>query len=131
MKAAFVTLMITAFSIIITVPDIAHGMNKAGPHGGYIRMPGEYHIELVPDGKELRVYFLDMKFTPIPLNDATLELTLTAKKPLKAQCLREMHFFRCDIGEQSFKKFKEVVIESSLDGKTEATSNYKIPLKFM
>ena len=91
MKAAFVTLSLTLFT---SVAGFAHGMNKPGPHGGYVRMPGDYHIELVPVDKELKVYFLDMKFNPITLNDATLELTLTGKKPLKAQCLREMHFFR-------------------------------------
>lgn len=128
MKAGFVTILLTLMASNIA---LAHGMNKAGPHGGYIRMPGDYHIELVPVDKEFKVYFLDMKFTPIVLNEATLKLTLNGKKPLKAQCLRETHFFRCDINEQSFKKFKEIVIESSKNGKTEATSTYKIPLKFM
>jgi hypothetical protein len=128
MKAAFVTLL---FAFCLSEQTLAHGMNKPGPHGGYIRMPGNYHIELVPAGKELKVYFLDMNFAPIPLNEATVSLTLTGKKPLKAQCLKEMHFFRCDTKELSFKMFKEVVVESSKAGEVEATSTYKIPLKFM
>jgi hypothetical protein len=132
MKAAFVTILMTlAVTYITSMPLYAHGMNKAGPHGGYIRMPGTYHVELVPAAKEIKVYFLDMNFAPIPLNQAHVTLTLNGKKPLKAQCLREMHFFRCDTNEQSFKNFKELILESSKDGEPMATSSYKIPLKFM
>jgi hypothetical protein len=128
MKASFVTIF-AAFAL--SASSYAHGMNKAGPHGGYVRMPGTYHVELVPAGKELKVYFLDMNFAPIPINQASVTLTLNGKKPLKAQCLKEMHFFRCDTNEQSIKNYKEVLLETSKDGETPATSNYKIPLKFM
>ena len=128
MKAAFVTIfMFSSFSLQAN----AHGMNKAGPHGGFIRMPGMYHIELVPSGLELKVYFLDMNFKPMPINDASLELILVGKKPQKAQCLKEIHFFRCDTNEQSYKKYKEVSVESSINGSEDVKSVYKVPLKFM
>lgn len=128
MKAAFVTLFTL---LLVSQASFAHGMNKAGPHGGFVRMPGNYHIELVPSGLELKVYFLDMNFKPLPINDATVEVILNGKKPITAQCLKEMQFFRCDTHEQSYKKFKEISIESSLNGSAEAKSVYKVPLKFM
>lgn len=128
MKAAFVTLVTL---LIISSTVSAHGMNKPGPHGGFVRMPGTYHIELVPSGLELKVYFLDMNFKPLPISDAIVELTLNGKKPFKAQCLKEMQFFRCDTNEQSYKKFKEISIESSIKGSDETKSVYKVPLKLM
>lgn len=128
MKAGFVTILL---STLVSQTAFAHGTNKAGPHGGYIRMPGNYHIELVPAPKELKVYFLDMMFAPISIDQASLTMTLKGKKQLKAECLKELHFFRCDTKDQSFKNYKEIVIESNREGKATAVSNYKIPLSFM
>lgn len=128
MKAAFVTILL---STIVSQAAFAHGMNKAGPHGGYVRMPGNYHIELVPADRELKVYFLDMMFAPISIDQSSLSLTLRGKKQLKAECLKELHFFRCDTKDQSFKNYREIVIESNKEGKAAATSTYKIPLSFM
>ena len=127
MKASFVTLLLT---LVLSQTAFAHGMNKAGPHGGYVRMPGAYHVELVPVDKELKVYFLDMAFAPISIDQASVTLTLRGKTTLKAECLKELHFFRCDTKDQSFKSFREIIVESTKDGKASASSNYKVPLSF-
>jgi hypothetical protein len=128
MKASFATILLT---LTFSHFAFAHGANKAGPHGGYIRMPGNYHIELVPaENKEIKVYFLDMTFAPVSLEEAQVTMTLKGKKTLKAECLKEQHFFRCDTKDQSFKNYREVIVESSRDGKGLTSSVYKIPLSF-
>lgn len=41
----------------------AHGEDKAGPHGGYIQMPGAFHTELVPRGGDVvDIYLIDLHF---------------------------------------------------------------------
>ena len=49
-------------SIWTATNAFAHGEDKAGPHGGFIRMPGAYHTEVVPVSKnQAKVYLLDMQ----------------------------------------------------------------------
>lgn len=41
----------------------AHGENKPGPHGGVIRMPSSFHVEVVSgDSDRLTIYLLDDEF---------------------------------------------------------------------
>jgi hypothetical protein len=54
----------------------AHGEDKAGPNGGFIRMPGAFHTELVPSGKDkLKVYLLDIQWKNPSLKNSSNLLT--------------------------------------------------------
>lgn len=130
MKASFVTLILTT---LLSQTVFAHGMNKAGPNGGYVRMPGNYHVELVSKEKEkaVIVYFLDMMFKPIAIGQASVKLSLKGDKSFKTDCVKEAASFKCDLKNESLKNYKEVTLESTRDGKAIATSTYKLPLSFM
>ena len=56
----------------------AHGMNKPGPNGGEIRMPGPFHTEAKAEGaNKLKVYLLDMNFkNPVTAN-SSVEVTFS------------------------------------------------------
>lgn len=127
MKASFVTLLLTAF---LSQGVFAHGMNKAGPNGGYVRMPGNYHVELVPQEKAIIVYFLDMMFKPVSIDRASVKLTLKGAKSFKTDCTKEAMSFKCELRNELLKNYKEAILESTRDGKAVATSLYKLPLNF-
>jgi len=128
MKASFVTLLLAT---LISQAAFAHGMNKAGPNGGYVRMPGNYHVELVSKEKAVLVYFLDMSFKPISIDQASVTLSLNGVKSFKTTCENVASNFVCNLGNESIKNYKEAVLETSRDGKAIAKSIYKLPLSFM
>lgn len=128
MKASFVTLILTT---LLSQSAFAHGMNKAGPNGGYVRMPGNYHVELVSKENTIIVYFLDMMFKPIAIDQASVKLSLKGDKSFKTDCVKEAASFKCDLKTESLKNYKEATLESTRDGKAIATSTYKLPLSFM
>ncbi len=127
MKASFVTILLT---LLVSGTVFAHGMNKPGPHNGYIRMPGAYHVELVTDKNILKVYVLDMSFKPLPMTGATAKITLKGFKEVSLDCIKGAEFFSCDTKDTNMKKYTEILIESSKAGERAATSTYKLPLSF-
>lgn len=55
-------LAIALLALITGCASAPHGEGTLGPHGGYIKMPGEFHVEVVPHvGSELMVYLLDLQ----------------------------------------------------------------------
>ena len=128
MKASIVTILLAT---LLSQTALGHGMNKAGPNGGYVRMPGNYHVELVSKEKAVIVYFLDMMFKPITIDQASVKLSLKGDKSFKTDCVKETASFKCDLKNESLKNYQEVTLESTRDGKTIATSTYKLPLSFM
>ena len=127
MKASFVTILLAT---VLSQTAFAHGMNKPGPNGGYVRMPGNYHVELVAKEKSIIVYFQDVMFKPIPIEGASIKLSLTGDKSFKAECVKEATSFKCDLKNESLKNYKEISLESTKDGKRMGTSIYKLPLSF-
>lgn len=125
MKLAFVTLLMT-----LSASVFAHGMNKPGPNGGYIRMPGAYHVELVSTDAETKVYLLDMGFKKLAMTNALVSMSLKGAKDFPVKCTKEAEFFRCDIKGSELKMYKELTITSSKDGERGAASVYKLPLSF-
>jgi hypothetical protein len=128
MKASFLTILMAAF---FSQGAFAHGMNKAGPNGGYVRMPGNYHIELVSQDKAIIVYFLDMMFKPISIENGSVKLSLKGEKSFKTDCIKEATSFKCELKNESLNNYKEAILESTRDGKVITTSIYKLPLSLM
>jgi len=128
MKASFVTLILAT---MLSQTAFAHGMNKAGPNGGYIRMPGNYHVELVSKEKAIVVYFLDMMFRPIAIDQASVTLSLNGAKSFKTVCAKEAKSFVCDLKGESLQNYKEAALETTRDGKVVAKSSYQLPLSVM
>lgn len=125
MKLAFVTILMT-----LSAQLFAHGMNKPGPNGGYIRMPGAYHVELVSTDTETKVYILDIGFKKLPVTNALVSMSLKGAKDFPVKCRKEAEFFRCDIKGSELKMYKELTITSSKAGEKQASSVYSLPLSF-
>lgn len=128
MKASFVTMIMT---YLLSTGLFAHGMNKPGPHNGYVRMPGSYHVELVPESAGYRVYFLDMQFKDISIKDATATMVIKSDQAGTLNCKKEAEYFLCPVEKKILKNAKEIVLETSINGKTKSGSRYSLPLSFM
>lgn len=71
----------------------AHGEDKAGPNGGFIRMPGAFHTEIVQIEKDkAKVYLLDMNWQSPSVKDAKVEVKLGTKATLQCQAKEESYF---------------------------------------
>ncbi len=123
MKLAFVTLL-------FSFAAFGHGMNKPGPNGGYIRMPGTYHVELVSTDAETKVYILDMNFNKLPVASAQVSMSLKGAKDFPIKCSKDTDSFKCDIKGGELKMYKELTINSSKAGEPSVGSIYKLPLSF-
>ena len=50
-------------SSLVGLTAFAHGEDKPGPHGGHIRMPANFHTEVIQDlDGSFHIYLLDMQF---------------------------------------------------------------------
>lgn len=128
-------------SIFIIIPTIillavsvtlAHGEDKPGPHGGHIRMPGNFHTELVADQNGVyRVYLLDMQFkNPIVINSDVETYIQKGKKKINLKCsVAGAEFFLCKTARPL--KSGELVINAKRDGVSASLgAQYKLPLKY-
>jgi hypothetical protein len=64
------------FSIATTSMTEAHGMDKPGPHGGFIKMPGSFHTELILEEQKAKVWLLDANFENPTIKESSLGLVV-------------------------------------------------------
>ncbi len=110
---------------------LAHGEDKHGPNGGYIRMPGAFHTEVVPDKiGTLRVYLLDIQFENPSVKDSELKAFITKnKKKKELKCVVVDNYFLCT-GAKSIKS-GELVLMPKREGVQGIEAKYKLPLKLI
>lgn len=98
----------------------AHGENMPGPHGGEIRMPGNFHTEVVfVNSQELKVYLLDMQFkSPTTLNSKV-------SVGLNEECKKEVEYFRCSIDESNTEN-GEISVKAVRDNQKGKVVKYKV-----
>ena len=67
----------------------AHGEDKPGPNGGEVRMPGAFHTEVKLQGREVRVYLLDIEFKNPMIENSSVDVMAingSAKEGVKLTC---------------------------------------------
>ncbi len=94
MLKIIVSMVISAF-IVLTA--LAHGEDKPGPNGGHIRMPGNFHTEVVPDKDgSFHIYLLDMQFKEPVVNKSSIKaFVLNGKKKSSLKCKVMANHFHC------------------------------------
>ena len=126
----YLFLLFLSFSSTIT---LAHGEDKPGPNKGFIRMPGAYHVELVPINKrELRVYLLDISWKNPSTKDASVEITHVLKsKKTKLICKSEkLEFFDCITPSKiDLTKKAKLIVNSKRESQVGNEVSYDLPLK--
>jgi len=126
MKTSISLLFLTLTALSVHV--FAHGENKPGPHGGYIRMPGAFHTEVVKEKNGYRIYLLDMNWkNPSVLDSSVSANILAGKKKTELTCTKELNSYFC---KSSLAEKGELNITAKREGQTGIVAQYKLPLKF-
>lgn len=120
--------LLTSILLAISVNSFAHGEDKLGPNGGYLKMPGGFHTEVVPEKNgKFKVYLLDINFkTPMIKNSKVVaSINNGSKKDLN--CTTKRDHFVCDTTKTELTKgtLSIVAERNSVKG---AEAIYELPL---
>jgi hypothetical protein len=118
--------------LLKSFPLYAHGEDKPGPHGGYIRMPGTFHTEVVPNGKKsIKIYLVDLNFK----NPATLSSKIKGwikqnDKSSDIVCEAKRDFFKCELPVGFSLENGLLEVTANRMGASGVPVQYKLPLSF-
>lgn len=124
--------------LFLTTTGWTHGEDKFGPHGGYIRMPSNYHTEVkVENNRTLKVYLLDLHWKNPTIQNSTVEAThksaANQKSPSAAvttQCEPKENFFLCQFPSRiNLTRSGEIKLATQRDGQKGVEVLYPLPLK--
>lgn len=127
MKNLFTLLAITLLTAQLAK---AHGEDKPGPHGGYIKMPANFHTELVPaaDGSFM-IYLIDIQFqNPVIENSKVKVFFNSGKKKITLNCTPMKDHFHC-FSKQPIKKGILSVRATRSGNSATMDAKYDLPLK--
>lgn len=110
----------------------AHGEDKPGPNGGSIRMPGNFHTEVVSLGKnKIKVFLLDVSFANPTVIESSVNVTFQTRKTFKSQCEKNENAFVCTFDSAVDLNSKgKLLINATRDKQTGNVAEYATPLKF-
>lgn len=106
-----------------------HGEDKLGPHKGFVRMPGAYHTEIVPDGKnKLKVFLLDIHWKNPSVVKSKLEIKYNDK--VDAKCKIQDNFYVCVFPKSvDLTKAGELIVTAEREEQKGQEVLYQLPLK--
>ncbi len=127
MKTTFALTFLALTALSLNV--FAHGEDKPGPHGGYIRMPGAFHTEVVKEKDGYRIYLLDINWKNPSVLDSEVKASIqNGKNKTELICLKESDSYLC---KSSLPQKGILNINSKREGQAGGIpSSYKLPLKF-
>ncbi len=127
------TLIFTLLMTLILGEGVvyAHGEDKLGPNGGFIRMPGAFHTEILPLGaNKLKVYLLDINWKNPSVSNSSLSVTLNSKKIPKDKCQIKEKYYLCEFPKGvDLTKKGELSIEAQRENQKGNQVSYELPLK--
>lgn len=120
--------LLTFILLAVSVKSFGHGEDKFGPNGGYLKMPGGFHTEVVPekDGK-LKVYLLDINFKSPVVKNSKVAATINNGTKKEVECKPKRDHFRCETTKTDLSKGTLTIVaeRSTVKG---AEANYELPL---
>lgn len=131
MKILMLTLLLSTFFNNFAQ---AHGEDKPGPHGGFIRMPGAFHTEMVFDSKDdsFHVFLLDVNFeNPVARNSsvrASWQGAAGQKSTFNCEVMGGNHF-HCKPQQKYVKDQGLISLQVKRNG-VAGEARYQLPLKF-
>ena len=108
----------------------AHGEDEPGPHNGIIRMPGSYHVEVIPGKDALDVMLLDINFkNPTVLNSHIKVRIKTAHNAYVIRCESMDNYFSCPVNANMLSRNGTLEIRSKRQLAEGMTVEYPLPLE--
>ena len=129
-KILFASLLALGTLQFFSLGAYAHGEDKPGPHGGFIRMPGPFHVEVkAPNLKTVHVYLLDMSWANPTTQNSTVAAEAEPGGTAKCQ-IQKKNFFKCEFPAQTnLKKPGLLRIKAVRDGQQGNSAEYQLPLQ--
>lgn len=127
MTSAFFRFTFT-LSLLISSNVWAHGEDRPGPHGGFIRMPGAFHTEVVKVKNGFRIYLLDHNWkNPTVQNSSVTSFIKPSTDTAHIECKKEKLTFFCPTS--IIPEKGELHILAQRDGQSGAPAIYPLPLR--
>lgn len=127
------TLIFTLLMTLILGEGViyAHGEDKPGPNGGFIRMPGAFHTEVIPLGpNQLKIFLLDITWQNPSTAKSSLTVTLKSKKSAKAKCEIKDNYYVCDFPKGvDITQKGELLVDAKRENQKGNQVSYGLPLK--
>ncbi len=119
------------FVFFLAFNAYSHGEDKSGPHQGFVRMPGAFHIEVVPISKnKIKIYLLDIDWKNPSVKRSSMEVTLKTGKDYRATCKVIKKYFECAFLESiNLKDTGQLIVLATREGRKGSEALYSLPLK--
>ena len=112
--------------------SFAHGEDKPGPHGGFVRMPGALHTEVLAiSDTEFQIYLLDVEWKNPTIEGSSVTAKLKrGVKEIQLECSPIENRFSCRTPKgEKHKKKDELQVTANRKGISGNVASYKLPLK--
>jgi hypothetical protein len=108
----------------------AHGEDQPGPNGGYIRMPGAYHTEVVmTEPHRLKVYLLDIHWKNPVVKDSSVKITVAGRTAAATDCKASDDHFVCELPKKvNLNEKGTLSLNSTRSKQTGVAATYNLPL---
>lgn len=121
------------FALLALLPALgwAHGEEKPGPHGGHVKMPGAFHVELnVDKDQSLHIFLLDMEFKNPTVKDSQISVSAKeGKKSTAFNCtVMGTNHFHC-VPAQKYSTKSELIVKATREKAVGNEVVYNLPLK--
>jgi hypothetical protein len=122
--------IVTLLSLLLSSEvTLAHGMNKHGPNGGYIKMPGAFHTELVDKNTNMHVYLLDMSFKNPTSVNSSVKIIYKGNSESEFFCTNSVNYIVCKKPTNGLKNIKEIIIKTIRANNKGRDAIYSLPLQ--
>lgn len=121
-------LALSLIVVLVTLQVWSHGEDKPGPHGGFISMPGAFHVELVPvNSRQIKAYLLDINWKNPTLKNSSIQLSMGS---ISSKCAAKADHFVCNFPASiDLNKTGELKVDSTRENKKGSIVTYSLPLK--
>lgn len=120
----------TIAALTVSHSAYAHGEDTPGPHNGFIKMPGSYHIEVIPGKNSVDIMLLDANLkNPTVLNSHIKVKIKHGTNAYVLRCESMENYFTCPVSEKVLSREGTLVIQSARQLAEGNTMEYPLPLK--
>lgn len=122
------TILISLFPMCL----LAHGEDKLGQNGGYIRMPGGFHTEVMISDNKLLVYLLDINWKD-PVTEKSSVFAEYSQKGTSSSltCSATGNHFSCQLPKHFKASDGQFYVQADRMGMKGAKAEYLLPLKLI
>ena len=134
MKNRLFSVLVSSLLLLASSFSSAHGEDKPGPNGGYIRMPGGFHTEILATApNRLKVYLLDINWKNPVVKDSSVEVahaTASTTAP-SIECKAKKDHFVCELPKTvNLKEVGTLTLKSTRAKQVGVAATYTLPLSY-